>query len=171
MYQHDMWYLPSNIGGNFVKGLTCEHLGKDVDWAKFGEETNHRQRNCYGSEKRQLEALKEKQEHTGKGIPLKTWRKVKTELGVRKRHPACLRSGGLAEDSKSLSISTLSSQKEKKPSTSDVDCQARLEENMLMFKILLMEIEGARFREQEIVAERDCSIERLRGAELLVGSL
>jgi hypothetical protein len=46
-----------------------------------------------------------------------------------------------------------------------------LEENKLMFKILLMEIEGARFREQEIAAERDCSIERLRGAELLVGSL
>jgi hypothetical protein len=39
---------------------------------------------------------------------LKTWQKVKTKPGVRKRHPPCLRSGGLPEDSKSPSISTLS---------------------------------------------------------------
>jgi hypothetical protein len=39
LYQHDVWYLPSNIGGNFVKGLTYEHLGKNVDLAKFGKET------------------------------------------------------------------------------------------------------------------------------------
>ena len=41
LYQHDVRYLPSNLGRNFVEGLTYEHLGKKVDWIKFGEETNH----------------------------------------------------------------------------------------------------------------------------------
>lgn len=40
-----------------------------------------------------------------------------------------------------------------------------------MLKILLIEIEGARFREQEITAERDYSAKKLKGAELLVRSL
>jgi hypothetical protein len=47
---------------------------------------------------------------------------VKRELGLKKGYPTCLKIGGPSEETKSPSISALSTQKEKKPSTSDVDC-------------------------------------------------
>jgi hypothetical protein len=57
---------------------------------------------------------------------------VKRELGLKKGYPTCLKIGGPSEETKSPSISALSTQKEKKPSTSDVDCEGTMEENKMM---------------------------------------
>lgn len=56
LYQHSKNAIPRNITCQFAQGIVYEHfLKKEVNWAKFGQQTNNLQRERYQSDMAKIE--------------------------------------------------------------------------------------------------------------------
>lgn len=84
VYQHDKDTMPSFIKIKFAQGIALEHVsgrGK-VNWAAYGQETNHTQRQRWDTQRAKLLLCKQK----GVEVTRDAFKKVKLEKGVAAGH-------------------------------------------------------------------------------------
>lgn len=88
VYQHDRDSMPSFLKIKFAQGITLEHMeGRGtVNWAAYGQETNHTQRARWDTQRAKLMHCKLK----GEEVTKDAFKKVKLEKGFS---PGLLRGG------------------------------------------------------------------------------